>query len=42
MDTKREGVVFRSIKEFIGIRGTFNGRLSFKAISNEYLLKEKD
>lgn len=41
-NTRREGLVFRSIKEFTGIRGTFNGRLSFKVISNQYLLKEKD
>ena len=40
-DTKREGLVFRSINEFNNIRGTYNGRLSFKVISNSYLLKEK-
>jgi len=41
MSSKREGLVFRSVKEVTGIGGTFNGRLSFKAVSNQYLLKEK-
>jgi len=40
-DTKREGLVFRSINEYNNIRGTYNGRLSFKVISNSFLLKEK-
>jgi hypothetical protein len=39
---KREGLVFRSVNEFTGIKGTFNGRLSFKVISNQYLLKKED
>jgi RNA ligase (TIGR02306 family) len=38
---KREGLVFRSVEEKTDIVGMAHGRLSFKIISNEYLLKEK-
>lgn len=38
---QREGIVIRGVDEFNNIRGTSCGRLSFKVISNKYLLKEK-
>lgn len=41
-DSEREGIVFKSKYDIGNIRGTSGGQICFKAISNKFLLKNKD